>query len=80
MQLLSASSCGDCKVQEIWDSTCVISEPRQEHLLYLGHKRETQQMQKKIMILMIFAVVEKKFQINMLALCMYACFVLLELL
>ena len=28
MQLLSASSCGDCKVQEIWDSTCVISDIR----------------------------------------------------
>ena len=26
MQLLSASWCGDCKVQEIWDSTCVISD------------------------------------------------------
>ena len=25
MQLLSASWSGDCKVQEIWDSTCVIS-------------------------------------------------------
>ena len=25
VQLLSTSSCGDCKVQEIWDSTCVIS-------------------------------------------------------
>ena len=25
VQLLSASWCGDCKVQEIWDSTCVIS-------------------------------------------------------
>ena len=26
MQLLSASWSGDSKVQEIWDSTCVISE------------------------------------------------------
>ena len=26
LQLLSASYCGNCKIQEIWDSTCVVSE------------------------------------------------------
>ena len=26
VQLLSGSYCTDCKVQEIWDSTCVISD------------------------------------------------------
>ena len=26
VQLLSASSCGSCKVQEIWDSICVMSD------------------------------------------------------